>query len=686
VSVFATEMQALIDRLKKRIEAMRMRLFMVILLLCSGEIAIGGLAHDMVITLQPDSGRLIVTDRIGFDEPREEFLFRLNAGLKVDFDQGKAVKLGSEAGHALYRLSFERPVQDISLRYQGKPAFPRGTGHGGMPQGDISPSGVYLDGSSAWYPLNTEPVTSLRLQVNEPSAWKVLSVGRRVEGEGLVTWRSSQPHDDLYLVAGPYTRHAESHGDIDLSVWLLQDDPQLAARYLSLMGEYIDHYSELIGDYPFAKFAVVENRWPTGLGMPSFTLLGSQVMRLPFIPYTSLPHEILHNWWGNGVWVDYRKGNWSEGLTAYLADHWMKERRGKGAEYRLRALQRYSNYAARGDDMPLLDFVTRHNEDTQSVGYSKSLMFFHMLRRALGDGAFEAGLRRLWQQHQFERIGFRQALQAIVGDRRDIEQRFLSWLEREGAPGLELKDVALSNAGGTHQLEFGLAQNATAPFDLDVPVSIDLSDGEALQLVQHLNEREKGFSIPFDVKPSRLRIDPGYDVLRYLDPGEQPPVLSQLFGGRTWLVLPTRVPSAERTAWLRLASAWQRRYPNLKTIDDNDVAEIPSSDNRLLLGWGNRALQPSKLSDRRFVLEPEALVTDGRRWRREDSAVVRVNTDADGITTGFVGAEEVSLIGALARKLTHYGAYGVLVFDAASATNRFKAVPDNPWSGLSRDL
>ena len=37
--------------------------------------------------------------------------------------------------------------------------------------------------------------------------------------------------------------------------------------------------------------------------MPSFTLLGSQVIRFPFILTSSYPHEILHNWWGNAVFV-----------------------------------------------------------------------------------------------------------------------------------------------------------------------------------------------------------------------------------------------------------------------------------------------------------------------------------------------------------------------------------------------
>ena len=31
--------------------------------------------------------------------------------------------------------------------------------------------------------------------------------------------------------------------------------------------------------------------------MPSFTLLGSSIIRFPFILNSSFPHEILHNWW-----------------------------------------------------------------------------------------------------------------------------------------------------------------------------------------------------------------------------------------------------------------------------------------------------------------------------------------------------------------------------------------------------
>ena len=96
-------------------------------------------------------------------------------------------------------------------------------------------------------------------------------------------------------------------------------------------------------------------------GMPSFTLLGSRVIRFPFILHSSYPHEILHNWWGNSVYVDYDSGNWAEGLTSYLADHLIKEQRGGGSAYRRNVLHKYTSYVSRQGDFPLTDFRSRHS-------------------------------------------------------------------------------------------------------------------------------------------------------------------------------------------------------------------------------------------------------------------------------------------------------------------------------------
>ena len=99
----------------------------------------------------------------------------------------------------------------------------------------------------------------------------------------------------------------KSVDDITVATYLLPQNKHLAAAYLGATAEYLSLYSDLFGAYPFQKFAVVENFFPTGFGFPSYTLLGGRVLQLPFIIHTSLGHEIAHCWWGTGfMWIHPR--------------------------------------------------------------------------------------------------------------------------------------------------------------------------------------------------------------------------------------------------------------------------------------------------------------------------------------------------------------------------------------------
>jgi hypothetical protein len=645
----------------------------------------------MSVELHPDSGEITVEDEIRIDQNTSVFEFVLNAGLSVETGSGsiETLKTSADGLRTAYRVNLETPGRVLKLHYRGRPLFATRRSLGGMPQGIVSTQGVYLDGASAWYPLFDRDFAALSLSVKLPDQWQSVSIGKRSEHDGRVTWTTDRPHDDLYLLAGPFTRHIRQHNGIDLSVWLLQDDPALAANYLDLMGAYIDHYSRLIGDYPYAKFAVVENRWQTGFGMPSFTLLGSRVMRLPFIPYTSLPHEILHNWWGNGVWIDYENGNWSEGLTAYLADHWMKERDGKGSQYRLKALQRYSNFAAAGRDMPLLEFVSRHSDASQSIGYSKSLMLFHMLRRAQGDAEFVAGLQRLWHKHRYSRVGFRQVLETIAGQDESLAARFQPWLEREGAPRLRLEGVEVSPTENGYRLELVVEQDQDPPFVFDLPVAVTVEGEDTARVSKVRIEQDRNrFELTIPSRPLRIDIDPAYDVLRYLDPSEQPPALNRLFGGDSRLVLPSAAPKPMMEAWQALARQWQKRYPGLQTVSDKDAGSLDPQANRIVLGWDNRLFDgiTGGLSRDDQTLKAGEAIIGGRPYRAGAASVVLVSSDAKGVSTGFIGADSIQAVQALARKLPHYGSYGRLVFDADSGRNAVKDSLSSPHSQLTRQL
>ena len=134
--------------------------------------------------------------------------------------------------------------------------------------------------------------------------------------------------------------------------FLRDDDPALAGRYLQATRRYLRLYESLLPAYPYPSFALVENFWETGYGMPGFTLLGPRIIRFPWILTSSYPHELLHNWWGNSVYVDFDGGNWCEGLTAYLADHLFAEQRGEAATYRRATLKKYTRLRVVGQRLP----------------------------------------------------------------------------------------------------------------------------------------------------------------------------------------------------------------------------------------------------------------------------------------------------------------------------------------------
>ena len=149
----------------------------------------------------------------------------------------------------------------------------------------------------------------------------------------------SRPAEGIELMAGPYNvteRLVERSGQSPLRIrtWFYQDMADLAEGYLADSARYIARYSQEIGPYPFDAFSVVASPLPTGFGMASLTYLGREVLRLPFIRATSLGHEVLHNWWGNGVTPDWETGNWSEGLTTFMADYAFQEDQVEAAKRR----------------------------------------------------------------------------------------------------------------------------------------------------------------------------------------------------------------------------------------------------------------------------------------------------------------------------------------------------------------
>jgi hypothetical protein len=560
-------------------------------------------------------------------------------------------------------------------------------------QGTIQAEGVYLGGSSKWYPPPADGgLLTFDLTVTLPPGWDAMSQGRREVLERnakrtRVRFLADDPQEEMWLVAGPWTETKRTIDGLEALTLLRRKDDALSAKYLDATGAYIAMYAKLLGPYPYPKFALVENFWETGYGMPSFTLLGGAVIRLPFIVTTSYPHEILHNWWGNGVYVAAQGGNWSEGLTAYLADHLFAEQHGNGAAYRQESLQKYADYAARAKDFPLSSFTERHSAATEAVGYGKALMLFHMLRRQLGDDAFVRGLRALYADKKFTRASFDDVRDALgAAGKKDFAPAFARWVGEPGGPRLRAKDVAATrDADGSWHLRGTIEQvQAGTPYPLSIPIAITLEGTPAaMQLSVDAAGKETPIDLATPARPLRLDVDPEFDVFRMLDVEEAPPALSGAFGADdAMMVLPADAPPALLAEYRALGQAWNEgRKPAMRIVSDASLTTLPATGSIFVIGYENRfahhAAEPLALYAATTTLEGDHAVALVARRRRGEPAVI-----------AFVAAARAAQVPGLARKLPHYHKYSHLMFEGDEPTNIEKGrwpVIDSPMTAMLSD-
>ncbi len=644
--------------------------------------------HALDLKLDPERGTLEVRDRIVLPEPLVDapggLTFFLNASPSVRVEEPGARLLRlNPAEHtdiARYRLTLAPAQHQVTLRYAGTLRHDHD-----FTAAHVTAEGVYLDGAGGWYARFPGTRLEMTLEVELPPGWSAVSQGRgEIIADGAHSsrfrWVETQPQDDLYVVAGRWHRFSREGEFTRAEVYLRTQDPSLAERYLAATERYVALYSRLLGPYPYAKFALVENFWETGLGMPSFTLLGPRVIRLPFILDTAYPHEIVHNWWGNGVSVDIERGNWSEGLTAYLADHLMRELAGEGARYRRDALQKYRNYVDEDEDFALRHFTAKHGHASGAVGYNKALMFFHMLRRRLGDCTFVDGLRRFYREHRFERASYedlRRALESVSGQ--DLESEFSQWVDRVGAPRLDLDGVAAVAAADGFHIRGRLRQTQAGPaYRLRVPVTAQLADGGLWRADLEMSGKVTAIDLAVPGRPLKVTVDPEFDLFRELALEEIPPTLGELLG-RDGGVAILPADSGLREAYRLLAI----RLGVDRFELDRGLESLPSGRPVWVLGWENRfrGKVASTLEREGVQLADRTARVAGEPHARAEHCTVLASR-ATGTGLAWIGCESETALEGLARKLPHYGKYSYLTFGVEDTVNRLKG----SWTRIDSPL
>jgi aminopeptidase N len=636
--------------------------------------------HKLQIELDPSTRFAKIEDRVQFKNGNCE-AFYLHPDLKLaQVPAGWQIK--PSGNREFLKIEFIKSTsthcpETLTLNYSGilhDPSL-------GSEESTDS-SGFFFSGESYFYPQIKKPFSrvTFEMQVSHPEPWQVVSQGQRSEQPGtgrIVSWESSQPSEEIYLIGNKFHIYEADHNGLSLYAFLLKEEDGLASRYLETAKGYIDFYSRLIGPYPYEKFALVENSRQTGYGMPSFTLMGSRIIRFPFILHSSYPHEILHNWWGNGVFPDLGQGNWSEGLTAYLADHLLLELKGKGAPYRFQEMMKFSNYVNEGNDFPLSKFSYRDSMTSQAIGYAKLLMVFHMLRTEVGDEKFLNGLKQFYETYKYRYAGYedlRKNFEKVSG--RNLGQFFKQWIQRKGAPEIRLKQASYVSLKGRYDLKLSVEQSDPA-FKLTLPVAIWTAGSPMGEIhTLKLDTETQDFSIQLSAEPVAVRLDPYNDVFRRFGADEAPASLSQSYGAQTVTVL---LAKKENLDYLEFAQS-VTKPKNIFIGDEN--ASYPEGS--LWVFGQNHPLRKTFIAQLKKLgveVDEKGVEFSDRSFPWEDHSFVftLARTDQEKGTMTWIVASSAQSIPGLMRKLPHYGKYGYLVFEGSAPESRDKGIwPSNP--------
>ncbi len=402
--------------------------------------------------------------------------------------------------------------------------------------GYLAPKEGLLFGN--WFP-SPEGLASYTLVVELPAQLKAISSAEKLEvkvkrRKKIYTFILPRPAPAPPLVYGKYEYYYRTRGPLTVALYLNGPDPELAETYLDRSLKYIQEYEKLLGPFPYRRLSIVEINREVGTAYPTLIFFGEKTIRLPFLPRTSLPHEILHQWFGCGVYP--KKANWSEGLVTYLGDWLQAEKRGEGRNYRKDLLIAHETWCQGQDPMPLSRFTGRTDRCSQSLGYGKGAFFFYMLHQQIGDRPFYGALRDLLSRFLYREADWKDLERLFSAySRHDLSSFFQEWIERPGKPSLHLtKRFLFKEETGSYHLGLTLYQ-APPYYHLKVPLVI--KGPQPLSMEVEINGAKKDLEISLKEPPEEVFLDPDYKLWRKLGENEFPPNLGLIWAsrGKIWL-------------------------------------------------------------------------------------------------------------------------------------------------------
>lgn len=384
-----------------------------------------------------------------------------------------------------------------------------------------------------WLPMIDHPYDKATSEfiVTAPAHYQVVSNGLLIEetdlGNGfrLTHWKQSVPIAAWLYVLGVARFAVQAAGTFDhkpIQTWVYYQDRDAGFYdFAAPTKKVLEFYSDRIGPFVYEKLANIQSNSVSG-GMEAASAIlyseNSVVGDRNEQWRNVVIHEIAHQWFGNSVteydWDDV----WlSEGFATYFTLLFIEHEYGhdafmKGLTNSKKSVDAF--YAKNPGYRIVHDQLADMSQVTSSQTYQKGSWTLHMLRGMLGDDTFWKGIRSYYAAHMNGSAGtadFRKAMEEASG--MDLKPFFDQWLNKPGA--LKLKgDWQYDSKMKQIVVHLDQVQDDGSMFIMPIQMSIKGTNHAApVQKKITISDRSGTFTIPLDMVPSDVLLDPDHWVL-----------------------------------------------------------------------------------------------------------------------------------------------------------------------------
>ncbi len=379
-----------------------------------------------------------------------------------------------------------------------------------------------------WLPTVDHPYekATSEMIVIAPNHYQVISNGLLVEESNLndglkrTHWKQAVPISCWLYVLGVAEfaiQYVDTFEDKSIQTWVYKQDREAGFYDFAVPTKHtLQFFSDYVGPFAYEKLANIQSN-SVGGGMEAATAIfygdnsvtGKRTSRWRNV----IIHEVAHQWFGNAVteydWDDV----WlSEGFATYFTLLFREHAYGREdfVSGLISSRERVFDYYEDHKNYRIVhDNLSDMSQVTSGQTYQKGAWVLHMLRNLIGDEKFQEAIRNYYSRYMNSNAttdDFKHEMEVVSG--LDLDMFFNQWLYQGGHIIL---DGSWKYDDKKKEIIIDIQQVQNDGYLFSFPIEFGIyEEGKVVPIVEQrsVTKKESSYSIPAELKPKKVTIDP----------------------------------------------------------------------------------------------------------------------------------------------------------------------------------